>query len=213
MENNPALQFTKKAFHRYASVMVFAVLGMVVGAVLMSSFLDYHSTLRAPQSAQKITATTSSAFARSAPIHLRIPKVAIDTVFEAPLGLNNDQTIEVPELFTTVGWYKNGATPGEVGTAVVLGHVDSFNGPAVFYQLPKLTNGDTIEIDREDGTTVIFVVDEIIRYSQDNFPTERVYGKTDTPQLRLVTCIGIFDKNKQKYSHNLVVYASLLEQD
>lgn len=198
------------ANRQYQKVVAFAVAGMVVGAV---SCLGILFLLKVPPQqtplSEVTSATTSVVFSRSVPIRLSIPKIDIETTFENPLGLNGDMTIEVPNSYTQVGWYKNGPTPGEVGAAVVLGHVDSYKGPAVFWPLRKLEAGDEIEITREDGSVAVFTVDSLARYSQDNFPTELVYGSTDTPTLRLVTCTGIYDKREEKYSHNLVVYASL----
>jgi sortase (surface protein transpeptidase) len=155
--------------------------------------------------------TTTSQFARSAPTELRIPKLDLTAEFEAPLGLKADKTIEVPDTYTKVGWYENGATPGEVGPAVILGHVDSYEGPAIFWSLGKLKEGDEVEVKRADGTTAVFVVEYSQRFDQDEFPTMLVYGPTDKPTLRLVTCSGKFDKAAQKYSHNLVVFATLKE--
>jgi sortase (surface protein transpeptidase) len=207
------IKVLKTTFHRYARVAVFAVVGMLVGAFLMNSFFEYKNALQEKnhQNQTEVTATTSPAFVRSAPVNLRIAKINLDVAFEAPLGLNEDQTVEVPKSYEKVGWYKNGATPGEVGPAVILGHVDSYKGPAIFYSLPKLEKGDEIQVEREDGTTAVFSVDKVVRYTREDFPTDAVYGKTDTPQLRLITCTGIFDKGQQKYSHNLVIYASLAE--
>lgn len=115
----------------------------------------------------------------------------------------------MPDGYEKVGWYKNGPTPGEVGSSVILGHVDSFEGPAVFYHLGDLETGDLIEVEREDGTIAKFVVDTKERYSRADFPNERVYGPTDKSELRLITCTGTFNHGEQIYSHNLVVYASL----
>ncbi len=159
---------------------------------------------------EAITATTTE-FARSAPMTLTIPKLSLEAEFEPPLGLNEDQTIEVPEAYDTVGWYMHGATPGEVGPAVVLGHVDSVDGPAVFYDLGQLEEGDEVAITREDGTTAVFVITGSERFSQDAFPTELVYGPTDIPTIRLVTCSGTFNKGTQRYTHNLVVFGELKE--
>jgi len=208
METNVELQPKKSALRHYSRVMAFAVVGM---ALALGAYYVFTATpAEAPQT-QTQEATTTAQFARSAPTQLRIPKLNIDTTFEAPLGLNEDKTIEVPDTYTKVGWYKYGATPGEVGTATILGHVDSYEGPAVFWPLGQLKEGDEIEITREDGTTAVFVVEKSERYSQDDFPTEKVYGLTDYPSLRLITCTGVYSHGSQRYSHNLVVYAKLKE--
>jgi sortase (surface protein transpeptidase) len=140
-----------------------------------------------------------------------IPKIELDTTFVPPLGLNPDKTVSVPDNYIQVGWYSGGATPGEVGPSVILGHVDSFEGPAVFYKLGKLEAGDEVTITRADGTIAVFEVIDTERYSQDAFPTEKVYGPIDFAGLRLITCTGTFNKAEQKYSHNTVVYAKLKE--
>ena len=147
----------------------------------------------------------------SSPQRLQIPKLNIDTTFSASLGLNEQKEIEVPEEYDQVGWYKFGPTPGEIGPAVILGHVDSVDGPAVFYSLGKLEAGDRIYVDREDGSTAEFEVTSLQRVSQDNFPTEEVYGKIDYAGLRLITCSGKYDKVTKRYSNNLIVYAKLLD--
>jgi len=93
---------------------------------------------------------------------------------------------------------------------VILGHVDSYTGPAVFFRLRDLEPGAVIHVDRIDGTTVSYTVDRIQQYDKDQFPTEEVYGAQSEPVLRLVTCGGLFDREIRSYTDNLVVYASLL---
>ena len=137
--------------------------------------------------------------------------MGINTSFEGALGLNSDQTIAVPDSYDEVGWYQYGPTPGEIGPSVVLGHLDSFAGPAVFFPLGQVVPGDKIYIDRADGTRVTFVVDRLERHEQSGFPTEKVYGDLDYAGLRLITCSGAFDRGQQVYSHNLIVFARLLD--
>jgi sortase (surface protein transpeptidase) len=156
-------------------------------------------------------ATSTVGYERSAPVRLVIPKIKLDAPFEGPLGLNEDHTIQVPKSFEKLGWYQFGATPGEKGTAVILGHVDSYRGPAIFWSLKDLEPGDEFEVDREDGTKLSFVVTSTERYDQNDFPTEKVYSPTDYPSLRLITCTGVYNHGTQRYSQNLVVYAALKE--
>lgn len=195
---------------------------LVFFVALFSIAIRYHSELLAlgtsplsgvteSQQGDNSNATASTSFARSAPIRLVIPSIRLDTTFVPPLSLNSDKTVSVPDNYTQVGWYKGGATPGEVGSAVILGHVDSVSGPAVFYSLGQVKVGDKVMVTRADRTTATFEVTELHRYPQSEFPTNAVYGPTTYPALRLVTCTGIFDHGKQKYSHNLVVYAKLIE--
>lgn len=208
MKNNPEIQPKMRVTRHNLTVMAFAVVAILATFAVYNLYF-----IQKPDLVQEIpeVATTTVQFARSAPVELRIPKLNLETEFEAPLGLNEDRTIEVPETYTKVGWYENGATPGEIGPAVVLGHVDSFEGPAVFWPLGKLEEGDEIEVERADGTVAVFEVEYSERFDQDEFPTELVYGPTEKPTLRLVTCSGSFDKLAQKYSHNLVVFATLKE--
>ena len=193
----------KQTLRHYVRAMAFVVCGIVI----IGSVGTYYA--RTHQVPQQVTTIDIPVATRSQPIRLRIPALAIDTTFVPPLLLNADQTVSVPDSYTRVGWYANGPTPGEVGPAVILGHVDSKDGPAIFYPLGRLKRGDTIEVEKEDKTVAIFEVVNLVRYPQDSFPTEEVYGKTDLPTLRLVTCTGIFNKGIQRYSHNLVVYATL----
>jgi len=209
MLNNPEIQPKTSASRHYLRVMAFAVVPILIGLALYF-FYGGNENLAEPLE-NTATATTSEAvaFARSAPIELRIPKLGLITSFEPPLGLNEDQTIEVPDSYTKVGWYKHGATPGETGPSVILGHVDSFEGPAVFYHLGRLKKGDEIEVKREDGSVALFEVTSTERFDQDDFPTELVYGPTDGAEIRLITCTGVFSKGQQRYSHNLVVFGVL----
>jgi sortase (surface protein transpeptidase) len=149
--------------------------------------------------------------AKSAPIRLRIPSVSIDAPFTAPLGLETNGEVAVPDSDTEVGWYKHSPTPGEVGPAVILGHVDSKTGPAVFFYLGQLDEGDDVFVDRTDGTTAHFKVESLERPKQSEFPTEKVYGNINYAGLRLITCSGIYLKGTQRYTNNLVVYARLIE--
>lgn len=197
------------AYRQYARVLAFAVVLIAILLCVQYFFVYQNRNYVEPISASP--QANSTVYLRSAPMRLKIPALSIDTSFVAPLGLNEDNTVSVPDSFTQVGWYKNGATPGEIGPAVILGHVDSVKGPAIFYSLGQLKVGDTVEIARDDGSVAIFKVEKLERYSQDAFPTQLVYGQTDYAALRLVTCSGTFNKSVQRYSHNLVVFARLVE--
>jgi sortase (surface protein transpeptidase) len=153
---------------------------------------------------------TGKTLPRSRPTRLIIPKLNVDTHF-VDLGLNSKGEIEVPKGYEEVGWYKYGPTPGELGPAVVLGHVDSYMGPAVFFYLGQLDPGDIVEIDREDGTTAKFRVDKLERYKQEDFPTSLVYGDLSYSGLRLITCSGTYNRESRRYDSNLIVYASLVD--
>ncbi|HEV7978997.1 class F sortase [Amycolatopsis sp.] len=145
---------------------------------------------------------------RSAPVSIEAPSIGVTSTLLS-LGLNQDRTVEVPKDFSKAGWYRNGPTPGETGASVILGHVDSVRGPAVFFQLAKLKPGDKVRVKRSDGKTATFTVDARRQYPKAKFPAKDVYGEVDYPGLRLVTCGGEFDSKARSYLDNIVVYAHL----
>ncbi|MDV6277910.1 class F sortase [Rhodococcus erythropolis] len=145
-----------------------------------------------------------------APVALRIPAIGVDETL-IQLGLNADETVEVPLDYAKPGWFKYGPTPGNTGSSVILGHVDSFDGPAVFYQLHALAPGDRVEVTLPDGTTAHFEVTRLATYPKEQFPAEEVYGEHGYSALQLVTCGGEFDPVTRSYESNVVAYTSLVE--
>jgi hypothetical protein len=147
----------------------------------------------------------------SDPTTLTIPVIGVHAQV-GQVGLAGDGTVETPPLDqpAMTAWYREGPTPGEAGSAVVVGHVDSRTGPAVFYRLRELKPGDRIEMTREDGSTVIFAVDSIENVPKSKFPTERVYGDQPGVVLRLITCGGEFDRGRGSYRDNVIVSALLV---
>lgn len=150
----------------------------------------------------------SSAGTASPPTRLAIPTLRVDTAV-VRLGLNPDSTIEVPSDPNQVGWYANGPAPGEQGPAVILGHLDSVTGPAVFFHLSSLRAGSQVLVSRADGSTATFVVQRVASFRVDSFPTEQVYGLTTDPELRLITCGGQYSFAQRRYLSNVVVFAVL----
>jgi sortase (surface protein transpeptidase) len=140
------------------------------------------------------------------PARLRIPTAGVDTRL-LRLGRTVDRSIEVPAEFGVAGWFAEGPRPGQAGPAVILGHVDSRKGPAVFFRLADLAPGAEVAVDRADGSTVEFRVTRVLRVSKAAFPTDLVYGPTLEPSLRLVTCGGSFDRATRNYRDNVIVYA------
>lgn len=190
--------------HIDAKRMLGFALGAVLGAALVTNVVP--ATESAPHEAPALPQITSEG---PRPLRLSIPKLDIDAPFEEPLGITESGEVAVPEEYETVGWYQYGPPPGEFGPSVVLGHVDSHTGPAVFYSLGQLAKGDEIFIERDDGSVAVFSVTALERPSQDEFPTERVYGNIDHAGLRLITCTGTYDQSEERYSHNLIVFAKL----
>jgi sortase (surface protein transpeptidase) len=142
------------------------------------------------------------------PESIRIPGIGVNSRLQE-LGRNADGTIEVPEEWDVAGWFKGSARPGQPGPAVIVGHVDSRMGPAVFYKLRALVPGDKILVDQRDGRTAKFVVHRVERHEKSRFPTADVYFPTLRPVLRLVTCGGTFDQSIGHYRDNVIVFASL----
>lgn len=139
---------------------------------------------------------------------MQIPSLDINSTL-LKLGRDPDLAIQVPKDYDRAGWYIYGPTPGEVGAAIILGHVDSKAGPAVFYRLGELRPGDRIRVRRADKTTATFRVDGVRQYAKKRFPSKRVFGSVDYPGLRLITCGGRFDTTARSYDDNIVVYAQL----
>ncbi|MGH3176184.1 MAG: class F sortase, partial [Streptosporangiaceae bacterium] len=139
------------------------------------------------------------------------PAIGVDSKL-LRLGLNADGTVQVPSIRTSAGraaWYKYSATPGQIGSAVIEGHVDSQQGPAVFFRLGALHRGDMIDVTLADGVTAEFRVTGVREYSKTRFPTKAIYGTTDFAALRLITCGGAFDYATGHYLSSTVVFASL----
>jgi hypothetical protein len=160
--------------------------------------------------AAEVAATTNPFGTPAAPLagpptRLRVPTIGVDTPLEG-LHLAADGTLTPPHDYARAGWYAEGTRPGDVGPAVIAGHVDSKTGPAVFFKLRELAAGDVIEVSR-GAATARFTVVSTAWYPKDKFPTDDVYGPTPDRQLRLITCGGVFDRSLRSYRDNLVVYA------
>jgi hypothetical protein len=146
----------------------------------------------------------------SVPVAMRIPKIGAQSSL-VQLGLNPDGSVQVPPVSDPLqaGWYSGGAAPGEIGPAVLLGHVDGNHQAGIFFRLHELVPGDDVLVTRKDGVVLHFTVTAKTEVPKDAFPTEAVYGKTAGPELRLITCGGSFDAAAHSYVDNIVVYATL----
>ena len=143
------------------------------------------------------------------PVALSIPVIDVQTHL-VRLGQDPDGTVEVPRNPAEAGWFQPGPPPGAAGSSVILGHVDSTSGPAVFYRLKELRAGDRITVRLDDGTTVRFRVHSTRTYANADFPARKVYGKQGPSQLNLVTCGGAYDSSRGGYQSNVVVNARLV---
>lgn len=148
----------------------------------------------------------------SVPVHLDIPRIGVHTRLLS-LGLAPDHSADVPSLDQAhlASWYNLGPTPGQLGPAVLLGHVDTKSGPAVFYSIGSLHKGDMIHVTRTDGTIVDFTVDGTTRVPKAHFPTQQVFGDLDFAGIRLITCGGEFDTRTHHYLDNTIVFGHLTD--
>jgi hypothetical protein len=149
---------------------------------------------------------------RSLPVSVTIPTIGVQSRL-LHLGRNQDGTMEVPNLVTSAGqaaWYKYSVTPGQIGTSVIEGHVDSYHGPAVFYRLGALKPGNRIDVTLADGITAVFRVTGVREYAKDEYPANTVYAQANYAGLRLITCGGGFDAVTGHYLGSVVVFASLI---
>ncbi len=142
------------------------------------------------------------------PVWLTIPAIGVRAAV-VQLGLNPDGTLQVPTSTTVTGWYTGSPRPGAIGSAIIVGHVDSRAGPGVFFWLRTMRPGERVYVRRADGTLAVFTVTRVSMYAKDHFPTAAVYGPVPDAELRLITCGGVFDPSLGSYLSNVVVYARL----
>jgi hypothetical protein len=197
-----------------------------LGAAGRSSFADAPSSSASPVavldsysvSAPVTTELTSppsrsphlAAVRRSTPVHLSIPAIGVSAKL-SELGLDSNGSVQVPSSYYVPGWYKDGPAPGQVGSAVILGHVDSVAGPGVFYRLNQLRVGNHITVTLKDSTKVTFSVIGLRQYEKTTFPDKLIYGPRNYSALQLVTCGGIFDSKTGHYLSNIVVFTKMVK--
>ncbi|MGJ9402915.1 class F sortase [Arthrobacter sp. KK5.5] len=169
-------------------------------------------TIEDPTTADAEPAQRALLMEASQPTRLQIPAIGVDTNL-MNVGLQDDGTIGVPPLLadSPAGWYDRGPTPGEQGPAVILGHVTALNqaGPAIFFKLGALRQGDEISVTRADNTVAVFTVNRLVQTPKPDFSSMETYGNTEDAQLRLITCGGEFDNRTGRHADNIVVYAEL----
>jgi sortase (surface protein transpeptidase) len=143
------------------------------------------------------------------PVQLTIPSIGVRTGL-VHLGLTTSGTLQVPKTTSVAGWYTGSARPGAIGSAVIVGHIDSRTSPGVFYRLHLLHRGSKVYVRRADGTLAVFQVTAVRSYPKERFPTEAVYGAVPDAELRLITCGGEFDFVTGHYLSNTIVYADMV---
>lgn len=207
-------------------------LGLCAGVVMVADSLRTPAPPPQPTAAQgfaKSTGPASAAVAAPAfdvgrfqpmdtppilgpatPTRVRIPAISVNAPLMS-LALDATGRLAAPpeQNRNLAGWYGGGASPGEIGTAVIAGHVDNDQGPAVFYSLGSLKPGAEVDVDRADGVTAVFTVDAVQAYDARAFPNDKVYGDAARAELRVITCGAGFDKRRHEYLGNVVAFAHL----
>ncbi|MFI5559144.1 class F sortase [Amycolatopsis japonica] len=198
-------------------LVVGTLLGVVLAAALTACAVPPPGKVASPASPPAVSAAAPSTtvtspvspLAPAKPARLEIPAIGVRTGEIVDLGLAGDGTLQVPHDAITTGWFTGGPAPGEIGPAVLAGHVDYKKVPGVFVRLKELKAGDEALVHREDGSTAVFTVYAVERHPKASFPTEKVYGDTTGPELRLITCGGDFDSSTGNYLDNVVAFAKL----
>lgn len=197
----------------------FAIAGAFIGVVLVAGCgvarapSAHHAAVAAPPATSETPGANISPrthvapMRRSVPERLLIPAISVDSSL-MPLGLKSNGTLETPPGPFPAGWYTGAPTPGEVGPAIIVGHV-RFNTPGVFERLTDLRHGDKVLVARKDGSTATFQVTMVQHFAKSRFPTKKVYGNLDHPGLRLITCGGL-NASTNAYDENVVVFADLV---
>jgi hypothetical protein len=168
------------------------------------------ATTAAPRTASTLPLRSYVRVPPSRPTKVEVPRIGISATL-VQLGLSADGTMQVPagRDYDRPGWFTGGPEPGQLGPAVIAGHVDSKSGPSIFYRLRELRAGDLVRVQRADGRTLRFVVDQVDRYPKADLPTDKVFGPVPWPALRLITCGGAFDRGSGHYIDNIVVSTRL----
>ena len=197
----------KKTYARILILLIAATMCAGIAYVAIAS----HKQSLAPQAAQHTTQPTPLATkppkeaAIGLPVRLTIPKLNIDTTI-LHLGLTKEGNMDVPSDLVNTGWYKYGPRPGNVGSAVIAGHLEGVKEKGIFIHLGNLVKGDTISVHDDTGATISFIVREARLYNQDERPAE-VFNNTNGSHLNLITCTGTWNNAQQRYSKRLVVFA------
>jgi hypothetical protein len=189
------------------------------GSALAVAASDQH---HAPQPSQSVAGTigpgqppaksSEPSLPRSEPVSIDIPAIGVQSTL-LHLGLNPGGTIQVPPLFarpSQAAWYKYSPTPGQIGSSVIEGHIDTYEGPSVFFRLGALQPGDRVDITLADRVIAVFRVTGVRSYPKDRWPWQVVFGPVDYAALHLITCGGAFNDDTRQYLSNTVVFASLV---
>jgi LPXTG-site transpeptidase (sortase) family protein len=179
-------------------------IGLIVVLALIGLVVAGTSKSKSDSAVQLLAAST--------PTTVTVPSIGATSSL-MDLGQNSDGSLAVPPLTNPMqaGWYDKSPTPGEIGPAVILGHINGDGKAGIFYKLKDVKAGDQVMVARKDGQTAVFTVSHIDTVPKAAFPADQVYGDTPDSELRLITCGGVFDPAARSYEANVIVYANLTE--
>ncbi len=184
-----------------------AGLVMLTGRPGQAADRETRASVAAPSGSAAPAPDSSPAPAAPAPVSLTIPAIGVHTRL-IRLGITAQGTLQVPTTTSVAGWYTGSPRPGEVGSSVIAGHIDSYLGPGIFYRLGDMRPGQRIYVRRANGSLAVFSVTAVRQYPKDRFPTSEVYGPAPDAELNLITCGGTFDYATHSYLSNTVVYST-----
>jgi sortase A len=183
-----------------------ALVPLCIAAFTLYLFHQHSHALSSGASQQIVNPHTVS---KSYPIRIKIPKIHVDAAIEN-IGITQGGAMDVPGSIMDGGWYKYGSVPGNIGSAVIDGHIDGKNGEAgVFALLHLLGKGDNIYIVDNKGKSIFFIVSKTRMFNLKE-DTSGIFNQTDGRHLNLITCSGTWDNSQQFYTKRLVVFADIL---
>ncbi|APB00679.1 hypothetical protein NS506_06648 [Nocardia seriolae] len=191
-----------------------ALTGALAAVTIVAPLVSGCSSSSTPSASTTTAAATPAAVKTAPAISRSTPTSFIISSIKASgslisVGLNTDGTVQVPADYQQAGWYQKGPAPGEQGSAVILGHVDSYKGEGIFFSLRKVKPNDVIDVTRADGKTAHFKVTDVRMYLKSQFPDQLVFGPRGGATLQVVTCGGNVDQAAKSYESNVVVFSSL----
>lgn len=198
-------------------ILLFVALGLL-GSYLFRDDISRAFSNSSEVKAEKVAQTLEIAISPTPeeieptnPVTISIPSLNVTADVEH-VGKDSEDRMDVPKEVMNAAWYELGALPGEYGNSVIAGHYDTPTGePSIFYEINTLLPGDEIVVTDENGMEFVFNVTDVITYDNDNFPIKTVFGSHEKKRLNLITCAGIFDKEKRDYSDRTVVFSELYE--
>jgi sortase A len=189
-------------------VFIFPLILLVLGIFLFNYFRA-GNTSATPQTPPREKTSAQEEATVGLPVSISIEKVGVNASIEH-VGLDEKRNMDVPKQVENVAWYNLGPKPGERGSAVIAGHFDDPGGnPAVFYDLNKLNEGDSITVTDENNKTYVFVVTGIEEFDFDKFPLQEVFADQSGTKLNLITCGGSWNETAGTYNKRIVVYTEL----